>query len=136
MTDPSLALLARGAADFGLALNSAQLDHFDRYLTEMEKWNRRMNLTGAHSRHEIVARHLLDSLAGALVLREIGTATVADLGSGAGFPGLPLKIAFPSWDMTLIEPRQKRAAFLLHMCGTLGLSNLQVLEHTVNPRQT
>lgn len=133
MTDSSLVLLTRGAADFGLALNSAQLDHFDRYLTELEKWNRQMNLTGAHSRQEIVERHLVDSLAGALALREIGAATVADLGSGAGFPGLPLKIAFPSFDMTLIEPRQKRAAFLLHMCGTLGLSNLRVLDHTVNP---
>jgi len=129
--DP-ITVLARGAAALGVPLSPLQLDQFARYLTELEKWNRRINLTGTRDPHEIVIRHLLDSLAGEKVLRDLSNeAEVADLGSGAGFPGLPLKIARPAVRLTLIEPRQKRAAFLLHVCGVLGLPNIQVAEATI-----
>ncbi len=131
-TDPPIVILARGASALGAPLSPPQLDQFARYLTELEKWNRRINLTGTRDPHEIVIRHLLDSLAGERVLRDlVGEAEIADLGSGAGFPGLPLKIARPSLRLTLIEPRQKRAAFLLHVCGVLGLSGVQVVEETI-----
>jgi len=129
--DP-ITVLARGAAELGVSLSPSQLDQFARYLTELDKWNRRINLTGTRDPLEIVVRHLLDSLAGERVLRDlVGDAGVADLGSGAGFPGIPLKIARPSLRLTLIEPRQKRAAFLLHVCGVLGLSGVQVIETTI-----
>ncbi|MBI3607656.1 MAG: 16S rRNA (guanine(527)-N(7))-methyltransferase RsmG [Nitrospirae bacterium] len=131
-TDPPLVILARGTATLGIPLSPAQLDQFSRYLTELDKWNRRINLTGTRDPHEMVVRHFLDSLAGERVLRDLGgEAEIADLGSGAGFPGLPLKIARPSLRPTLIEPRQKRAAFLLHVCGVLGLSGVQVVEETI-----
>ena len=129
--DP-ITVLARGAAALGVPLSPLQLDQFARYLTELEKWNRRINLTGTRDPLEIVIRHLLDSLAGERVLRDlVGEAEIADLGSGAGFPGLPLKIARPPRRLTLIEPRQKRAAFLLHVCGVLGLPGVQVVEATI-----
>jgi 16S rRNA (guanine527-N7)-methyltransferase len=131
-TDSPIAVLTRGAAALGVPLSPLQFDQFARYLTELDKWNRRINLTGTRDPHEVVVRHLLDSLAGERVLRDlVGDAEVADLGSGAGFPGLPLKIARPAVRLTLIEPRQKRAAFLLHICGVLGLPNIQVVEATI-----
>lgn len=130
------AVLRSGAAEFGLALTAAQLDQYDRYLDELEKWNRRINLTGSRSRDELITRHILDSLAGVLALRELGAGErVADLGSGAGFPGIPLKIAMPSLDLTLIEPRQKRAAFLLHISGTLGLAGVTVMDRAADSRE-
>jgi 16S rRNA (guanine527-N7)-methyltransferase len=132
----ALALLAEGALVLGVTLDPSQLDQFARYLAELRKWNRKMNLTGAHDEREIVTQHFLDSLAGSHVLRDLpAVAEVADLGSGAGFPGLPLKIAYPGLRLTLIEPRQKRAAFLLTLCGVLGISGVQVVSETVSPER-
>lgn len=129
-------LLDRGAAELGVALSQGQLDQFDRYLSELQKWNRRINLTAAKTLDELITRHILDSLAGLTVLNELPSgACIADLGSGAGFPGLPLKIARPDFRMTLIEPRQKRAAFLTTVCALLRLQNADVVETKVDPKR-
>ncbi len=134
-TESPIALLARGAAELGVSLAPAQLEQFSRYLAELDTWNRRMNLTGTRDPSEIVTHHVLDSLAGDVVLRDLpDAAEVADLGSGAGFPGVPLAIARPGLRFTFIEPRQKRAAFLLHVCGVLGLSRVTVVDRTIDPR--
>jgi len=134
-TESPIALLARGAAELGVLLAPAQLEQFSRYLTELDVWNRRMNLTGTRDPRELVTHHVLDSLAGDVVLRDLpDAAEVADLGSGAGFPGVPLAIARPGLRFTLIEPRGKRAAFLLHVVGVLGLSRVSVVDRTIDPR--
>lgn len=133
--DTPLQLLERGAAELGVILSSAQLEQFDRYLAELHKWNRTINLTGTEELHEIVTRHVLDSLAGLLVLNPLPPdAHIADLGSGAGFPGLPIKIVRPDIRMTLIEPRQKRAAFLTTVCALLKVQNTEIVESTVDPK--
>ena len=130
-----IALLARGAAELGMSLAPAQFDQFSRYLTELDVWNRRTNLTGTRDPRELVTHHVLDSLACDVVLQGLPDATeVADLGSGAGFPGVPLAIARPDLRVTLIEPRGKRAAFLLHICGVLGLSRVTVVDRAIDPR--
>jgi 16S rRNA (guanine527-N7)-methyltransferase len=128
-------ILCQGAAQFNAGLSPAQLDQFQAFLTELQKWNQRVNLTAAKSLHDLVTRHVLDSLAGLPVLTELPAGSeIADLGSGAGFPGLAVKIARPDLRVTLIEPRAKRAAFLLTVCAKLGLDGVEVVEATIDPK--
>jgi 16S rRNA (guanine527-N7)-methyltransferase len=137
MADSPRRTLERGAAELGVALLQEQLDQFDRYLAELQKWNRRINLTAAKTPDELVTRHVLDSLAGLTVLNALPSGShIADLGSGAGFPGLPIKIARPDFKMTLIEPRQKRAAFLTTVCALLKVQNMDIVEINVDPKRT
>jgi len=129
--------LERGAAELGVAISQGQLDQFERFLSELQKWNRRINLTAAKTPEELITRHVLDSLAGLTVLNELPSGShIADLGSGAGFPGLPIKIARPDFHMTLIEPRQKRAAFLTTVCAQLKVQNADIVEVNVDPKRT
>jgi 16S rRNA (guanine527-N7)-methyltransferase len=133
--DQPLKLLERGAAELGVVLSAVHLSQFDRFLAELQKWNRRINLTSANTIEEVITRHILDSLAGLAVLSDLPSgAAVADLGSGAGFPGLPIKIVRPDLDMTLIEPREKRAAFLTTVCALLKLQGLTVVEATLSAK--
>jgi 16S rRNA (guanine527-N7)-methyltransferase len=119
-----------------VALSRDQLAQFERFLAELQKWNQRINLTAADTIDELVTRHVLDSLAGLLVLNELSTgAQVTDLGSGAGFPGLPIKIARPDLHMTLIESRQKRAAFLTTVCALLKLQDTAIVEAAIDSKR-
>jgi 16S rRNA (guanine527-N7)-methyltransferase len=128
-----LKTLERGAAELGVALTAPQLGQFEQYLAELQKWNRKINLTGATTIHDLITRHVLDSLAGLKVLEDLPAgALVADLGAGAGFPGLPIKLARPDLRVTLIEPREKRAAFLTTISALLKLQNLTVVEATLS----
>lgn len=94
------------------------------YLNLLEQWNRVYNLTGIRRRDELIARHLVESLALGPLLTG---GTIADVGTGAGLPGLPLAIDHPRLHFTLIESRRKRVNFLRHVVATLGLANTEVL---------
>jgi 16S rRNA (guanine527-N7)-methyltransferase len=134
-TETPLQTLERGAAELGVVLSAPQLGQFERYLAELQKWNRKINLTGPTDLRALITRHVLDSLAGLAVLTDLPSgAEVADLGSGAGFPGLPIKVARPDLRVTLIEPRQKRAAFLTTVCALLELESVTVVEATLSLR--
>jgi 16S rRNA (guanine527-N7)-methyltransferase len=99
------------------------------FLDQLETWNARLNLVGEHDRQQLVDRHLVDSLAAAPLLDELGTGLrVADVGSGAGLPGIPLAIAARTREMVLIEPRRKRASFLRAVRRSLPDLPLTVLE--------
>jgi len=102
----------------------------ERYLDELERWNPRFGLVKAASRRELVIKHVLDSLCAWRTVREAaaaGRGTVLDIGSGAGFPGIPLAVALPELSFTLLERMSRRAAFL-RTCGVLlGLPRLQVI---------
>jgi 16S rRNA (guanine527-N7)-methyltransferase len=95
-------------------------DRVARYAELLERWSRRHNLVRYRSRQELVERHLVDSLAAAPFLGESGR--LLDVGSGAGLPGVPLLAACPGWSGVLLEPRQKRWAFLRLVVRELGLS--------------
>jgi len=125
-TDPAVDELARGALEFGIRLSSEQLAAFGNYLETLLFWANRLSLTGARTAGEIVRRHILDSLSVALYVQP--GCRLADLGSGAGFPGVPLAIACPRSAAVLIESRRKRANFLRELARRCGLSNLEVLE--------
>ncbi|MEW6269049.1 MAG: 16S rRNA (guanine(527)-N(7))-methyltransferase RsmG, partial [Thermodesulfobacteriota bacterium] len=105
--------LLDGAAALGVALDEPALEALQVYLAELLAWNRRLNLVGEHDVATLVDRHLVDSLAAVPVLSALGPGLrIADLGSGAGLPGIPLAIALRPAEMVLAEPRQKRASFL------------------------
>ncbi len=93
------------------------------FLNLLVKWNRVYNLTGIRDPAELVERHLVESLALATLLR--GT-RIVDVGSGAGLPGIPLAVAAPERRFALVESRAKRARFLRHAAGSLGLGNVDV----------
>ena len=102
------------------AWQSSALLEFARLLLRR---NEDMNLTGADSEEEIVSRHILDSLAIARFLPQTGR--VIDVGSGAGFPGLPLAVVMPQAEFTLLDAREKRVDFLNEACAALGLKNVK-----------
>lgn len=121
--------LREGAAALGVELDDAAVGALSRYLDELELWNARTNLVGEHDRRTLIDRHLVDALAAAPVLRALGeNLRIADLGSGAGLPGVPLAIALRPREMWLIEPRKKRASFLRSVRRILPELGLQVAE--------
>ena len=123
--DPVLrAELERGLAALGLA--GALADPLLAYLALLHRWNRTYNLTAIRDPRAMVSLHLLDSLAVHPFVRDLGN--LADLGSGAGLPGIPLAIAVPALQVTLVESNGKKARFLREAARTLGLGNLRVAE--------
>lgn len=121
--------LTAGAAALGIRLNATQLAQFHRYYQELTDWNTRVNLTSITGWEEVQARHFLDSLTVSLAIPRdlLESGRFVDVGSGAGFPGLPLKIAFPSLRATLVDSTAKKTAFLVALRDGLGLSGVDVL---------
>ncbi|MGR3914940.1 MAG: 16S rRNA (guanine(527)-N(7))-methyltransferase RsmG [Gammaproteobacteria bacterium] len=117
--------LEQGCAQLGIALSAAQRERMCAHLELLVKWGRRINLS-AVARDDMVARHLLDSLS---ILRFVRGRRLLDVGSGGGFPGIPLAIARPQLQVTLLDSRRKRAAFLRHACA--AVRNVEVAEMRV-----
>ncbi len=116
--------LTTGVRELGLALDDRQLASLLALLAELADWNTRFNLTAIRDPEQMLRKHLLDSLA---VLPFLGGRTVADVGTGAGFPGLPLAIADSGRQYTLIEATGKKARFVSHAVERLGLTNVAVV---------
>lgn len=132
MTAPDLPVAARDDLDAGLAalgLAPALADPLARYLALMLRWNTAYNLTAIRDPREMVTKHLLDSLAMAPAVA--GLATLADLGTGPGLPGIPLAIATPGLRVTLVESNGKKARFMREALRQLGLGNAEVAESRI-----
>lgn len=110
---------------WGIDLTAVQQEQFAVYSRELRAWNEKTNLTAIVDEHGIVVRHFLDSIRCALSWGN--PASLIDIGAGAGFPGLPLKILQPDLRLTLVESIDKKAAFLRHMVETLALSDVVVV---------
>lgn len=124
---PQAAGLRQGVAALGLALSDAQLAQLLAYLDLLGKWNRVYNLTAVRQPQDMLRQHLLDSLAVWKPLRERlgpGKLSVLDVGSGGGLPGVVLAIADPQLQVTCIDAVAKKASFVQHVAGNLGLPNL------------
>lgn len=117
-------LLKQGAEALGLSLSLYQVDQFMSYLTLLDKWNRHINLTGLKSCQEIIVKHFLDSLTPIPYFSE--ETRLLDLGSGAGFPGLPIKIVRPTQPVTLIESSAKKVSFLKEAARHLALNPISI----------
>ncbi|MEZ4501391.1 MAG: 16S rRNA (guanine(527)-N(7))-methyltransferase RsmG [Dehalococcoidia bacterium] len=127
-----LAWLEAAAADLGVTLSEAQRAQFTRYLDLLLEWNERAGLTTVTDPLEVARRHFAESLAYGAVLRDEGLlesgASLVDLGSGAGLPGVPIAIAWPSLAVTLLESHGRRAQFLEAVIEELGLEGALVVQ--------
>lgn len=121
--------LIDGARRLGIELSTEHLALFDLHAREMLSWNQRMNLTAIVEPEEVWTRHFLDSLTtkAALEGRLTGRAWVIDVGAGAGFPGLPLKVVCSEMRLTLLESTGKKATFLEHVVRAMSLSDVDVV---------
>lgn len=119
-------LLATTANTWGIPLSAMQLDQFERYAAELMRWNQHTNLTTIVEPQAIMVRHFLDSLALAQVWANEPPRSLADIGTGAGFPGLPLKLLWPQLRLLLVESVGKKTEFLQHMVATLALSDVEI----------
>ena len=122
------AALMEGGLRLGVPLSPHTVARLTLYLRELMRWNAKVNLTGLTAERDIISKHFLDSLAAAklispdaALIKPGPNLRVLDVGTGAGFPGLVLKLQDPALAVTLLEPSQKKAAFLHHMIGLLGL---------------
>ena len=109
------------------AAGEQQVQQFLRYRQELIEWNGRFNLTAITDPVEILFKHFLDSVS-VLMAYDRPRARVLDIGAGAGFPGIPLKIVRPRWQVVLLEATGKKVTFLRHVVETLGLSGVEAVQ--------
>ena len=112
----------------GIALNPRQISALERYQEELAGWNTRYNLTAIRDPEKIHIKHFLDSMSCSLVMRGSQMEQVIDIGTGAGFPGIPLKILYPHIQVTLVDSVGKKTAFCEHIARTLNLDGVKVLK--------
>lgn len=124
-TDSHIAQLSAGLRSLGIALDAARQRTLLAYLEELALWNRAYNLTAVREFEQMIARHLLDSLA---LLPWLPAGKLVDVGSGAGLPGIPLAIASTRVQFDLLDANGKKARFMRHALRALNLSNARVVE--------
>ena len=127
-TNPELNLLLEGCRGLHISINEHQERQFSRHYATLADWSKRINLTSIVQPEAVQTLHFLDSLtvANALPTGALQSGRVLDVGAGAGFPGIPLKIAFPEFKLELIEATAKKVNFLYHLIDHLGLDGVEV----------
>lgn len=125
-------ILQAGANEIGAPLSAHQIDKFSLYLSELKKWNKKINLTSLNEDLEIVIKHFLDSLT-PLPHVQMGS-FIMDLGSGGGLPGIPMKIARPDIRILLLDSTGKKVSFLNHMINILKFKNARALQQRADSR--
>ena len=123
-------LLRKGLLELGVSVQADTVDRFLGYLFELKKWNRAYNLTSLKNDRDIIIKHFFDSLLFLKAFPE-DSRNVCDVGSGAGFPGIPIAIVRPEISITLIEPSRKKCAFLRNIKKVINLNNVAVFEARV-----
>ena len=123
----NLTILEEGCQRLGISLDEEKKQQFIKFYELLTEWNKVMNLTGITEFEEVLQKHFIDSLAIQKVTDMGETDTVIDVGTGAGFPGIPLKIAFPHLKITLLDSLQKRIRFLDEVVQTLNLRGVTTI---------
>ena len=123
----NLKLLEKGLIELGIKYSTDTISKFSLYLKELHEWNEKVNLTGIMDENEIIKKHFLDSLSCVLACHNFSGKSGIDVGTGAGFPGLPLKICFPDFKITLLDSSNKKIKFLEHIVNLLELSRVEIL---------
>lgn len=124
MTARTRQQLQTGLSRLNIALSDHQIETLLEFTALLAKWNRTYKLTAVTDPDEMVARHLLDSLA---VLAFVAGPRVLDVGSGPGLPGIPLAVARPDWELVLLDSNGKKTRFMTHAAGRLGLDNVRIV---------
>lgn len=124
-------LIVSSAREIGLTIGDTQAEQFIRYLAHLIEWNKTINLTAIVEPSEIIIKHFIDSLAALAATNFQEQTVVLDVGSGGGFPGIPLKIMRPDLQLVLIEPVQKKCSFLNSVIGLLRLRNISIFHGTI-----
>lgn len=125
MKQDALEILQSGIAALDLQLSSGQLAQLDLYAEELKKWNKKINLTAITADHDIAIKHFVDSLALARFIKE--DSALLDIGSGAGFPCIPLKIALPNLRVTSIDAVEKKILFQRNVARLLGFTEFRAI---------
>lgn len=127
-------ILKTGAAELGITIGEKETNLFLKYLAELKEWNKKINLTSITDDKDIIVRHFLDSLT--LVPLLSGKETLLDIGSGAGFPGIPLNIVIPDLKVTLMDSVNKKVIFMRHIIRTIGLKNIEAVQARAEDKET
>jgi len=127
LSNPSMQTFLEGVHRLGLELSQQQLGQFLRYREELLDWNTRINLTAISDPDEVLLKHFLDSLS-LLMAYDAPNARLLDIGAGGGFPGIPLKIVRPQWQIVLLEATGKKVRFLQHCIDTFQLQNVVAVQ--------
>lgn len=125
MIQSAMDLLKKGAADLGIELTAAQLNSLNLFAEELKKWNRKINLTAISDDQGIAVKHLVDSLSLLMVVQ--GAGRMLDIGSGGGFPCIPVKIVRPELDVVSVDAVVKKISFQKQAARLLGLSGFSAL---------
>ena len=123
---PSSSAIERALTEFQLSANEPQVLQIQQYIELLLRWNEKVNLTAIRDPLEVLYRHFCESMYGAVVM-PLEQCRLADVGSGGGFPGLPMKIIRPELELVLIESNIKKATFLTEVVRELGLASVRVL---------
>ena len=121
-------LIQHAQRQLGLHLTRSQLTALSLYEKELVDWNTRFNLTAIRDPQEIYIKHFLDSLTCLMALRESSVDRLIDVGTGAGFPGIPIRIVYPKMQLTLVESVGKKAEFCRHVVNILDLQGVEVVQ--------
>ena len=127
----SRTFIISSARELGLAIEEVQAEQFLRYLTHLIEWNRVINLTAIVDPDEIIIKHFVDSLAALVTTDFTDNSLVLDVGSGGGFPGIPIKIMKSGVRLVLVEPVQKKCSFLNSVVGLLKLQDVSIFNGTI-----
>ncbi|MDI3500473.1 MAG: rRNA (guanine527-N7)-methyltransferase [Thermoanaerobacter sp.] len=127
MKNKSVEMLIEGAKEWGIFLEMFHVEHFQKYYALLLEWNQKMNLTAITEESEVVIKHFLDSLSVVKSGKIKEEEKIIDVGTGAGFPCIPLKIVFPKLKATLLDSSKKRITFLEEVINKLGINEIELI---------